>query len=127
MPRTDLPGKQPDGSPNWVEWSDKWMSGVRFHVNAAVVHRSVMSDGQLVQESDNGNMDRMRLALWGQQITGWSFADHGVPIPKNNVAGPEVIWVTLDGPDFNALADATQDLLEEVTASPTRARPAKTS
>jgi hypothetical protein len=117
MPRTELP------SGGWVEWDDKWMSGVRFNVKAAVEYktRAVPGASEVVQVSDGANDDRQRLALWGQQITAWSFTDQGIPIPKNNVAGPEVIWVTLDGPDFGALADATQELLDAVTASPTRA------
>jgi hypothetical protein len=123
MPRTDLP------SGNWVEWSSKWMSGVRFHVKAAVEFRSEVTisgnDRKAVQVSDAANDDRQRLALWGQQITAWSFADQGIPVPSQNVAGPEVIWTVLDGPDFSKLADATQDLLDEVTAVPTSARNAK--
>ena len=46
----------------------------------------------------------------------------GIPIPSQNAGGPEIIWTVLDGPDFNALADATQELLDAVTASPTEAR-----
>jgi hypothetical protein len=129
MPRTDLPSKQPDGSPNWVEWSDRWMSGTRFHVKAAVEYRtSANPDGSgVVQVSDGANDDRQRLALWAQQITAWSFADQGIPIPSQNAGGPEIIWTVLDGPDFVALAEATQPLLDEVTANPTRARIAKSS
>jgi hypothetical protein len=99
------------------------MSGVRFHVKAAVEFRSEVTvtgnDRKAVQISDAANDDRQRLALWGQQITAWSFADQGIPVPSQNVGGPEVIWTVLDGPDFSALADATQDLLDEVTAVPT--------
>lgn len=125
MPRTELPSKQPDGSPNWVEWSDRWMSGVRFYVKAAVEFRSEVTvtgnERKAVQISDAANEDRQRLALWREQITDWSFAGpgQGIPIPKNNTGGAEIIWTVLDGPDFNALADATQGLLDEVTAVPT--------
>ena len=117
MPRTELP------SGNWVEWTDKWMSGVRFHVKAAVEYktRAVPGASEVVQVSDGANDDRQRLALWAQQITAWSWSDTGIPVPSQNAGGPEVIWTVLDGPDFNALADATQELLDAVTASPTRA------
>lgn len=124
MPRTELP------SGNYVEWNDKWMSGVRFHVKAAVEYRTrVDTDSrEAVQVSDGANDDRQRLALWAQQITAWSWADTGIPVPSQNAGGPEIIWTVLDGPDFSALADATQPLLDEVTASPTRAaRNAKAS
>lgn len=125
MPRTNLP------SGGWIDWSDKWMSGVRFHVKAAVEFRSeVTANGnerKAVQVSDAANDDRQRLALWGQQITAWSWSDQGIPVPSQNVAGPEVIWTVLDGPDFNALADATQALLDEVTAVPTSPKNAKGS
>lgn len=125
MPRTELP------SGNWVEWSGKWMSGVRFHVKAAVEFRTTVSGGgaarEVVQVSDGANDDRQRLALWGQQIIAWSFSEQGIPVPKDNVAGPEVIWATLDGPDFSALAEATQDLLDEVTAVPTKKASARAS
>ncbi len=119
MPRTELP------SGNWIDWSDKWMSGVRFHVKAAVEFRTIVTTNgnarEAVQVSDAANDDRQRLALWAQQITGWSFADNGIPVPSQNAGGPEIIWTVLDGPDFNALAEATQGLLDEVTATPTPA------
>lgn len=119
MPRTELP------SGNWIDWSDKWMSGVRFHVKAAVEFRTVVTTNgnarEAVQVSDAANDDRQRLALWAQQITGWSFADNGIPVPSQNAGGPEIIWTVLDGPDFNVLAEATQGLLDEVTATPTPA------
>lgn len=133
MPRTELPSRQPDDSPNWVEWRDTWMAGDRFHVKAAVVYRTTVPIGgrasatEVVQESDGANDDRQRLALWGQIITDWSFASRGIPVPSQNAAGPEVIWTTLSGPDFNALAEATQPLLDEVTAVPTSTRNAKAS
>jgi hypothetical protein len=124
MPRTELASTQPDGSPHWVEWSSNWKSGVRFHVKAAVEYRTEAVPGasKVVQISDGANDDRQRLALWAQQITAWSFSEQGIPVPSQNVAGPEVVWDTLDGPDFNLLADATQELLDAVTASPTRGR-----
>lgn len=125
MPRTELP------SGNWIDWDSKWMSGVRFHVKSAVVYETTVPTGgnatEVVQRSDAANDDRQRLALWAQQITGWSFADRGIPVPKDNAAGPEIIWTVLDGPDFNALADATQALLDEVTVTPTRGKNAKPS
>lgn len=118
MPRTELP------SGNWVEWNQNWMSGVRFAVKSAVVYETVVMAGngsrEAVQRSDAANDDRQRLALWREQITGWSWADKGIPVPKDNAAGAEVIWSVLDGPDFNALAEATADLFDEVTAVPTR-------
>ena len=123
MPRTELP------SGGWVEWNDKWMSGVRFHVKAAVEYktRAVPGASEVVQVSDGANDDRQRLALWAQQITEWSWTEQGIRIPKENAGGPEIIWTVLDGPDFDALADATQELLDAVTASPTRAKTAKGS
>ena len=75
-----------------------------------------------MQITDGANDDRQRLALWAQQITAWSFSEQGIPIPSQNVGRPGGgLGLSLDGPDFNLLADATQELLDAVTASPTRA------
>jgi hypothetical protein len=123
MPRTELPSKQPDGSANWVEWTPDWMSSTRLAVKAAVVYEiSGSQGGEVTQRTDAANDDRQLVALWAQQITAWSFADRGIPVPSQNVAGGEVIWSTLSGPDFNTLAEATADLFDQVTATPTRRR-----
>lgn len=126
MPRTELPSTQPDGSHNWIEWTSDWMSDVRFHVKEAVVYETTVPTGggarEVVQRSDAANDDRQRLALWEKVITAWSFADRGVPVPSQNAAGAQVILATLSGRDFNALAEATQDLFDEVTATPTGSR-----
>lgn len=131
MPRTELLSKQADGSPNWVDWNDKWMSGVRFEVKKAVVFETTVSSSgsarEAVQRYDAANDDRQRVALWGEVITAWSFSDQGIPVPSQNLAGPSVIWSVLDGPDFNALASATQGLFDEVTAVPTSPASAKAS
>jgi hypothetical protein len=120
MPRTELP------SGNWVEWDAKWMSGTRFHVKSAVKYelRADADTGGMVQIADGANEDRQRLALWADRITAWSWSDKGIPIPSQNAGGPEILWTVLDGPDFTALAEATQGLLEEVTAVPTRGKAA---
>jgi hypothetical protein len=125
MPRTELP------SGGWVEWNNKWMSGVRFHVKSAVSYEMTASSNgsarEAVQRFDGANDDRQRLALWREQITAWSWTDQGIPVPSQNGGGAEVIWSVLDGPDFNALAEATQSLLDEVTATPTNRRGATSS
>ena len=97
MPRTELPSKQTDGSPNWVEWNGNWMSGVRFHVKAAVEYETgaVPGASEVVQVCDGANDDRQRLALWAQQITAWSWSDQGIPVPSQNAGGP---GDRLDGP-----------------------------
>jgi hypothetical protein len=107
------------------------MSGVRFNVKAAVVFRTTVAASggsrEAVQESDGANEERQRVALWREIITAWSFADKGIPIPSQNVAGAEVIWSTLDDDDFDELAEATQGLLDRMTATPTSRKNAKTS
>lgn len=117
MPRTELP------SGAWIEWTNDWMSDVRFHVKTAVVFRTTVdaSGGarSAVQESDAANDDRQRLALWEKVITAWSFADKGIPIPSQNAGGRQVILATLSGKDYNAFAKATQELFDEVTENPT--------
>ena len=114
MPRTDLP------SGAWVEWMDKLMAQTRFDVKESVVYETNISDGNATQRLDAANDDRQRLALWGAVITGWSFAEQGIPIPSQNAGGRGVILSVLDLDDFNALADATQELYDKITANPSR-------
>ncbi len=123
MPRTELP------SGNWVEWKTDLMSGTRFAVKSAVVHEISGTPGgnEVVQRSDGANEDRQRLALWAEIITAWSWSEKGIPIPSQNVGGPEVIWTVLDLDDFDKLAEDTQDLLDKVLSSPTRRRAANGS
>jgi len=119
MPRTELP------SGGWIEWTDKVMSGTRFEVRKAIRNEITSApDGTVVQQLDGANEDRQRVALWFEVITGWSFAETGIPIPKANLAGADVVWQVLDMDDYNALADATQDLLEKVVATPTQRKTA---
>lgn len=129
MPRTELPSESSPGVHNWVEWVDKVTSGGRFEVKKAVVNRVTTSpDGTVVQELDSANEDRQRIALWYQAITNWSWAERGIPVPSQNPGGVDIIWDVLsDLDDYFALAEATQDLLEKVSATPTQRKTARGS
>ena len=127
MPRVELPSKQADGTPNYVEFTESLMSGTRFDVKDAVKYVLRADDeGRATQTVPGGNDDRQRVALWYNVITDWSFKDKGIPVPSQNAAGKDgaadLIGSTLDLDDFAALAEATQPLLDKVLANPKRAR-----
>ena len=106
--RVDLP------SGNWVELRDKLMAADRFAVQDSIVLTLTGNDRQ---EIGAGIQNRMRNALLGQIITGWSF--DGYPIPSQNaLAGIDIIGTTLDIDDYNFLAEQVQHLLDKVSFNP---------
>ncbi len=106
--RVDLP------SGNWIELRDKLMAADRFAVQDSIVLTLTGNDRQ---EIGAGIQNRMRNALLGQIITGWSF--DGYPIPSQNaLAGIDIIGSTLDIDDYNFLAEKVQHLLDKVSFNP---------
>ena len=115
MARVDLPGKQPDGSPNWVEYRDKLTVQDRIAANSAIKFTfEAAPDGNgEVRKVTGGNDDRMRVALLARLITAWSFP--GVPVPSQNIADPEeLISSQLDLDDYDAVSDAIEPLFQRV-------------
>jgi len=107
--RIDLP------SGAWVDIRDKLTADDRFAVQDAIqIDLEVADNGQAgtLRRISGGNVDKMRKALLGRVITGWSFAEQGMPIPSQNQAGAEIIG-TLDIDDYGILADAVQPLMDK--------------
>jgi hypothetical protein len=63
-----------------------------------------------------------RAALLHRIITAWSYAEQGIPVPSQNVAGVATVDSVLnDLDDMNEVDEAIQPLMEKV--NPTRSRP----
>ena len=108
--RVDMPSKQADGTPNWVEYRDNLMAIDKFAVDE--VATITMGDaGNKVSALAMRN--DMRNALLGRIITGWSYP---VPIPSQNnfQAADLVIGNALNLKDYAALARAVEPLMDEI-------------
>lgn len=126
MARAELPSRQPDGSPNWVEYRTRLAAEDRIAANSAVQFTFEPSkDGKgEVRKVTGGNDERMKVALAAQLITAWSFP--GIPVPSQNVADPaELISSTMDLDDWDAVAAAIDPLFQRILgAAPKPADPA---
>lgn len=112
--RVELPSKQADDSPNWVEIRDKLMSEDRFEVQE-VAHVEVgagAGEGR-TRASFLAMQNDMRNALLGRIITAWSFPD---PIPSQNqfAAADVVIGRVLDLDDYAAMEKAVEPLMDKI-------------
>lgn len=59
-----------------------------------------------------------RAALLYRIITGWSYAEQGIPIPENNLAGVSAVESVLnDIDDMATVEEAIQPLMEKVNPS----------
>lgn len=108
--RVDMPSKQADGTPNWVEYRDNLMAIDKFAVDE--VATITMGDaGNKVSALAMRN--DMRNALLGRIITGWSYP---VPVPSQNnfQAADIVIGNALNLKDYAALARAVEPLMDEI-------------
>jgi hypothetical protein len=110
MARAELPSKQADDTPNWVEYRDRLMSLDRFEVQEVAlvsVGDGVSRTSFLALQND------MRNALLGRIITAWSFP---APIPSANafLAADKAIGGVLDLDDYAALEDAVQPLMDKI-------------
>ena len=115
--RIDLPSKQGDGSPSWVEVRENLTVQDRIAANSALSFRFEPGpDGTEVRTMTGGSDDRMRIALLGRIITAWSFP--GVPVPSSNIASPDdLISSVLDLDDYEAVCDAIAPLFSRVLRS----------
>jgi hypothetical protein len=102
-------------SENWIEYRTSLKANDKFAVQDAIILEFTEGEARKVH---GGTSNTMRNALLARIITAWSF--EGIPIPSMNIAGVETIGDTLDIDDYNALAEAVNELLEKVafTSSP---------
>jgi hypothetical protein len=104
----------------WVDLADTVTTAVHRAVQAAV-DVEIVSDGSgsSVAKLPGDHLQRREDALLLHMITGWSWAEQGIPIPSQNAAGVDTILATITNvDDSNALSDAIQPLMEK--ANPTR-------
>ena len=111
MPRVELP------SGGWVEYRSNLTVQDRIAANAALHFRfEPQDDGTEVRTMTGGSDDKMRIALLGRIITGWSFP--GVPAPAQNIADPaDLIDSVLDLDDYEAVCEAIAPLFQRILRS----------
>lgn len=106
-------------SEGWIEYRTDLKANDKFAVQDAIVLE--LGDGE-TRKVHGGTSNTMRNALLARIITAWSYP--GIPIPSQNIAGIDTIGDTLDIDDYNALAEAVNELLEKVafTSAPNRVK-----
>ena len=115
MPRFDLPSKQPDGTPNWVEVAnpDDMLAETLFAMHRAV--KIVSGAGGDTSYSPREMEDDSVNAFLGFAITAWSFP---APIPSQMNAAPadKVIGraKTMSGKDWSSLRRQVKPLMDEL-------------
>ena len=113
MPRVELPSKQADGQPNFVDLKepDDFMAADLFAIHRAVRVKS-SATGETEYSAQEWADDRVN-AFLASAITGWSFP---VPVPAQmNVAAADVIiGKTMRAKDWAALRKAVQPLMDEL-------------
>ena len=114
MPRIELPSKQADGSPNWVDLkeSDDFMAADLFALHRAVRIKS--GPGGETDYSPAEMADDRTNAFLGAAITGWSFTDKPIPAQVNVAAADVVLGRTLKAKDWAALRKGAQPLMDEL-------------
>jgi hypothetical protein len=115
MARLELPSKQADGSPNWIEYRDALRALDRFAVQEVVNFEIDDSTGKRKANFYVISND-MRNALLGRIITAWSYP---APIPSKNSfqAADIVIGETMNLEDYAALEEAIQPLMDLINGT----------
>ena len=113
MPRFDLPSKQSDGSPNWVEVADpdSMMAETLFAIHRAV--RIASSPSGETSYSPREMDDDSVNAFLSKAITGWSFPAP-IPAQANMAAADVVIGRTMTGKDWSSLRKQVRPLMDEL-------------
>lgn len=108
--RAEMPSKQADGTPNWVEYRTELLAIDKFAVDE-VATVTMGESGNKVSALAMRN--DMRNALLGRIISAWSYP---VPIPKDNnfQAADIVIGNALNLRDYSALSKAVEPLMDEI-------------
>jgi len=113
MPRFDLPSKQPDGSPNFVEVADPddLTAETLFAIHRAV--KITSGAGGDTSYSPREMEDDSVNAFLSFAITGWSFPS---PIPSQvNVAAADVvIGRAMKAKDWSSLRRQVKPLMDEL-------------
>jgi hypothetical protein len=113
--RVDLPSKQPDGTPSWVELADL---DELMGEDLLIIHRAVRiktgTGGEMEYSPREMDDDRAN-AFLGRTITAWSFP---APIPSQNglVAADVAISRVMNLRDYAALLGKARKLLAEIDA-----------
>ena len=113
MPRFDLPSKQADGTPNWVEVSDPddMTAETLFAIHRAV--RISSGAGGETSYSPREMEDDSVNAFLSKAITAWSFPS---PIPSQMgvAAADAVIGRTMRAKDWSSLRQQVRPLMDEL-------------
>ena len=113
MARVELPSKQADGTPNFVDLKspDDFMAADLFAIHRAVRVKS-SANGDTEYSAQEWADDRVN-AFLGAAITGWSFP---APIPAQTTvaAADVVIGRVMRAKDWAALRRAAQPLMDEL-------------
>lgn len=114
-------------SGGWVQVRSRMTVEDQRAVQGAV-DVEVHSDGQgnNVARLPGDHQMARRAALLHRIITGWSYAEQGIPVPSQNVAGPDTVESVLsDLDDMAAVDEAIAPLMEKVNPSrrPNSTRP----
>ena len=103
----------------WIQVRSKMNAEDQQAVQAAVdveIHSD--GDGQSVARLPGDHQSRRRNALLYRIITNWSWAEQGIPIPSQNVAGVATVTsVISDIDDINEVEDKIAPLMEKVNPS----------
>jgi hypothetical protein len=113
MPRVELPSRQADETPNWVDLKspDDFMAADLFALHRAVKIRNNASGETEYSPAEMAD-DRVN-AFLGFAVTAWSFPS---PIPSQNgvAAADVVIGRTMKARDWAALRKAALPLMDEL-------------
>ena len=113
MPRIELPSKQADDTPNWVDVRDPddFLAEDLFAIHRAV--RVPSGEGTFSPrelEDDQAN------AFLGRAITAWSFPSP-IPSQANMAAADKVIGRAMKAKDWASLRRQVQPLINELEGS----------
>lgn len=113
--RVELPSRQPDGSPNYVDVRepDDFLAEDLFAIHAAV-RISSGGDGSTTYSPREMEDDQVN-AFLGKAITGWSF-QAPVPSQQNVAAADRVIGRVMKAKDWTVLRRKVKPLMDELEA-----------
>lgn len=113
----------------WVQVRSNMSVTDQRAVQAAVdVEIRTDGEGNNVARLPGDHQARRRAALLYQIITGWSYAEQGIPIPSQNLAGIDAVDSVLSNiKDMNEIDEKIAPLMELVNPSrrPNSTRPSR--
>ena len=113
MPKFDLPSKQADGTPNWVEVAnpDDMLAETLFAMHRAVRISSGADGG--TSYSPREMEDDSINAFLSKAITAWSFPSP-IPSAMTVAAADMVIGRTMKAKDWSSLKNQVKPLMDEL-------------